>query len=495
MAAPMAKAALLLALLLPAVPALPSPADQAAPPPPRPPDAEPAIAQARIAQASAEASFLTAKGLRSLADTAWGLGLKATAAGLYRHLLEYSPDDPHARDRLGWRRRGVLWERDKAPEAVDAADAAKARSFAARRARDLAAPAEAHARLAALLEKAGRKDEARTAYEAAFRLDPSNAAARTARGDVLVDGKWVPAEVVAYRGLRKRLDEARRGLKAAPSRARPVAERTEAEEHLGVDLARARSPRFLARIDGKPEDAARLCDTAERAVDLLDALLGTAATPGESLNPYLIILSGEGRYRSVVGRLPFPSPEAKALALSQVGMFLDDGTYVGYLVDPAWTLDLAAHKAGEAFLRLRYPEAYQRMWLREAFGVLGAALLLESHETFCVQVEDGSVLRDDPDLPSRWPALLAAEVAKGKDRPLRAIADLDMAQLSYSDVAKACCVILWWEATRPGSTARFLDAVARGRPAEEAAVEAFGAGLDAQDAAWRPWIAAVAAAK
>ncbi len=144
---------------------------------------------------------------------------------------------------------------------------------------------------------------------------------------------------------------------------------------------------------------------------------------------------------------------------------------------------------------MRYGNAYGHMWLREAFGVLGAALLLDSHETFCVEVQAGDLSREDPVLPSQWPALLAAEVSQGRDRPLRTIAGLDMAKLTYSDVAKSCSVILWWEATRPGSTARFLDAVARGKSAEEASVEAFGAGLDAQDEGWRPWIAVVAAGK
>lgn len=442
-----------------------------------------------LAAAERECRDLAAKSLRKAADAAWSADLKATAASLYRRLLDFDPEEPRARDRLGFKKGPGGWTAADEPVRKDRADARRAESLEGQRARDFREVGAAFARLAPVLRDAGREDGAREAFREALRFDPLNVEAHEGLGDRRIGGTWRTAAQASHIEFRAMVEAAAKGARESPFPVVAEARETPVEKSMGWSFRRARSRRYLVAVDPGCSDEVSLCRDAEIAEEFLGRIFGPADGQREEMVHSFLLVKDAAEFRRSILALEAGSPAELEWRARCGGHYFSSGTYMFYWRGYTTRKDHVAHKVGESFLSGRFGSTAQpRPWLHEAFGTLASGETAGTTITWCVTREASAVQRVSFDDYRIWPASLRSLVEAGEDRALGAIAASELNSLTPADVAKAVSVLLWLLETRREALPRFLDLVNTGSKENDAAEKAFGEELAVLDGRWRKWI-------
>lgn len=228
---------------------------QEKPPAPLPPETDTLALGAR--ELSAYAQQCSKGGFPARARLAW---LEVVA--------EYAPDDEVARQALGFRRNGTVWQRD--PNAgdpgQDVLNAAAAQQLQAKWTALAAKLGEAHRALAAELTTAGHTERARYHTQRALRFLPNNDKVVAQSGLRQVEGIVGDDLDLAVLQRSRRMDRTLLKLQAEKYATSPIAEPLGLLQAAGVQHIGVKSANFEVYGDWDQETLAAAAANAERAL-------------------------------------------------------------------------------------------------------------------------------------------------------------------------------------------------------------------------------------
>ncbi len=440
--------------------------------------------------------------LRPAADAAWRAAESARRLQLYgraREMAELAitlhPDHAKARGLLGYTRRGRSWffdasgaarlpEEDLRPENTPEAEF---RDVVERWERDDlakadAAVAAAYTRLGAECAARGFDEQARKGFEAAVRLDPTNASAQAGLGRRKVGAEWLTPEQIAARD--------------AAGEPRAVGERSEWDESLGATLAKAQTAHFRVETPFGVEEAMGQARAAERAFSAYMIELGRDPLRDPfAERAVVVVTASDAQWRAFVDRVGSGRDVefARTLGSWRRGRVIGIGPQ-----DPlgaaALRRDLTVHHAvhllDEVVHRLRKPWINEALAYRQTIGVLGTCL------THCLaQTEPGATRAGRPmsdpkpwEHVDRWKPLLRQMVHAGDDAPLRELLHKTRLDLTFTDAVKCWSVVSWLIERDAAKFAALLPRLAVAARQDVALQEHYGQGVEQLDTEWRQYV-------
>lgn len=436
--------------------------------------------------------------LRRLARAADEMGLARTADADWALVLSLAPDDPVARKRLGWLRRGKEWVHDAASFALAsrAPDARPGRrdEYLARRHDEFERPSAArHRDLAVAHHAAGRPDDAEAALRLALARDPGDVLARLARAEVPdpVEG-WVPDALRRRRVAAARAEaEAYRLLlsSAVPTRDDVPGPRSAAVE---VPLTVWRLRGLVLETDLPDEVAAEALAAADLGLRWFRRFV--APGPDDRLLPgpcRLVVLSSAERYRKAVDAEEGLSAAVKAFARSVSAVPLPRAGRAETVVliereEVAFARDACLHYVLHVLFRERFAVEAEEAWLYEGLAAYVTFRVLSTQASWCIAMETttaGVPMRAPH--PETW-AEQAVELAhRREDEPLRRLVGASLNELDGPMLVKAWSFLRLLIEDHPDEARRFLEARSAGGGSAAALRAATGLALEDLDLAWR----------
>jgi hypothetical protein len=437
--------------------------------------AVPAFASARqddefeTKRTQAQAVLIT--NLNKLASWCNGNDLFLERDRVYRQVLELDPDNLDARKGLRYSRQSDgSWQEAAARGEVKNMNE-KALAKLPKRTSDAVRPyAET---LMALIEKEPSYSAKRQAvYDELLTLDPDNELVHKARGEVLVEGKWVLPETV---GGKARREEIKKLVKSSKETLPPVQDgKAEVEERiLGVEWASVvTTPSVRILSTGPAEEAREIARAVSAAGPLLKALLGLEAVHYPT-GYTIYILENPGEKESILAKLQLSDADRERLFAMQSAGIPQTNNVIVFEPEADRRLDCSVrHTIGHLLARNLGVKPHQA-WAWEGLGLYLTRELVGTRLTWFVG-EEGAASEDStlraklmsPD--TNWIAE-AYSVLVEEDRPdLVDVLKLDLNKLGTSQMLVAYALVAYLLEGRPKDAAGFLQAVGSGAEPNEA---------------------------
>jgi hypothetical protein len=309
----------------------------------------------------------------------------------YELILRFEPDHRDARKWLKYVRRDGSWvrlaeyapPRNRNPKAEP--EYAELRGALARKFADEV--------IAALeTEGAGWPKVARElAIGDVLAVNPDEERARALNGEVRVDGRWLPAEVVAGAARREDLARAAREALAGVPEPRSVEIGQDAQLLVAwTDAVETETWRVVATTG--LEEARKAAVIATATLPLFEACFGVAVEPRAGQVYYL--MASQADFRCVLERHPRCEPEFRKFARDAGSSWLPrTAILVAHNAQAGTRLEQAARQPTGALLLRGFGITPDHGWAYEGIGLYLTELLTGRHTTYTVQPSDYA--RDD----------------------------------------------------------------------------------------------------
>lgn len=232
----------------------------------------PLLAQEKPPEPLPQEADLLALGARELSGYAQlcsKSGFPARARQVWLEVVaEYAPDDAAARQALGFRRNGTVWQRDPnaAPPGQDTLNAAAAQQLQAKWTALCGKLGEAHRALAAELTTGGQAERAQYHTQRALRFLPSNDKVIAQSGLRQIEGIVGDELDLAVLQRSRRMDRTLQKLQAQSYATTPIAEPLGLLQAAGVAHIGVKSATFEVYGDWDQQTLASAAAFAERAL-------------------------------------------------------------------------------------------------------------------------------------------------------------------------------------------------------------------------------------
>ena len=435
------------------------------------------------------ASVATARRIADLAKWCHQREYATLSRLAWAEVMELDPDESHARDVFGFRKRDGRWEADpkgqpKTKEDAPFKNAAAVDEFLRMERKFRSDAAVLMATHAAWCEDKGLSNEARDAWTVANRVDPGNEAARKALGLGGAPNEWLRSPSRGPAEAWKRFKEVAKGGDEDCPRPPREGEARKAWEQNGPPWELF-GGRFKVRVYKRSYDADYAMLGVWRAGAFLDSLALIPKERSESIRYTLIAVDTLAKYRELLTEHSSSDAAWKRSSRTAGGFQWDAERYVALTEDA-----LTAPVAGAHGLAHRYASEFADgkpgvVWLREGLAHVASFACMGHNRHSCVPGHGAELGRDFKGLD--WDEVLRARIRGDEDLELVRLIGLPLEGFATDDLAKCRNFTAWLLAVSPDSLRKFVSGLGGGATADDAARAAFGCPLEIVNRRWRVW--------